>query len=991
MVRYYLVLPLCEPWVLTMSRILSLLASLSVALAAVASSAAEPPDAGVKIDFNRDIRPLLSDKCFACHGPDEQARKAELRLDSEREVFDVSQVIVRGKPTESELIARVFSDDPDEQMPPPKSNKSLTAEQKQLLQRWVEQGAQWNVHWAYVAPVRGAVPDGDQPIDHFISNRFKSDGLTFSPPADRITLIRRLYFDLLGLPPTPAEVDAFVNDKSADAYEKLVDRLLKSPHYGERLAVYWLDVVRFADSNGYHSDEARKISPYRDYVINAFNDNMAYDQFVTELLAGDLLPDGGLEQQIASGFNMLLQTTSEGGAQAKEYIAKYAADRVRNTSQIFLGSTMGCAECHNHKFDPFTQRDFYSFAAFFADIQQPAVGNPATFSVMLGADKEKIAEMDRQAAAIQEKLDADSPELVVGQTKWEDEIAATIEQTPQYGSWFVAGPFRGASLDAVFARDWIDPKNVDLESVVDGKAWSKLDGLLDGKVFAFPADANSARYVTRTVESSVATKLKLSLGSDDTLTVWVNGEKVHDNKVSRGVAADQDKIVVPLVAGENRLLFRICNGGGGHGFYFRGDGHGLPVRIQQILKLARGERNTSQQVELKKYYRTVAPELQPFRVELSQAIANKKMFVDSRPRTMMTKTGKMRVIRLLNRGDWMDDSGPVVEPAIPSFLGTLDVGGRRPNRLDLAHWIVDRENPLTARTFVNRLWKLYLGHGLATPLDDLGRQGTLPTHPELLDWIAIEFMESGWDIRHIVRLMVTSRTYQQSSMVTTNLKQHDPYNLLFARQSRFRIEAEFVRDNALAISGLLVRDIGGRSVYPYQPAGYWRHMNFPARKWPGDSGASLYRRGLYTWWQRMFLHPSLLAFDAPSREECTVERPRSNIPQQALVLLNDPTYVEAARAFAMRIIEEGGTAADDRIRWAWREALSRRVADREVSVVRSVFDKHLSQYQDDLEAAKLLTSGSQPQPSDDAATVELASWISVARVILNLHETITRY
>jgi hypothetical protein len=974
-----------------MNRISLNLLSFCFALATVVATAADQSEPEKKVDFNRDIRPLLSDKCFSCHGPDEKARKSELRLDLEREVFEVSQVVVRGKPAESELIARILSDDLDERMPPPKSNKSLTDEQKQLLRRWVEQGARWDMHWAYVAPTRVSVPADVQPIDHFVSGRLKPHGLTFSPPADRITLIRRLYFDLIGLPPTPEEADAFVDDNSAGAYEKLVDRLLNSPHYGERLAVYWLDVVRFADSNGYHSDEARKISPYRDYVIKVFNDNMPYDQFVIECLAGDLLPDAGIEQQIASGFNMLLQTTSEGGAQAKEYIAKYAADRVRNTSQIFLGSTMGCAECHNHKFDPFTQRDFYSFAAFFADIQQPAVGNPATFPVMLAGDKKQIAEMDRRAVAVQKKLDADSPMLDAGQRKWEDEAAATIMRTPQFGTWFVVGPFRGASVDEVFARDWVDPKNVDLQSMVNGKAWSKLDGLVDGVVYAFPADANSARYVYRTVTSAVATKLDLSLGSDDTLTVWVNGEKIHDNKAARGVAADQDKISVQLVAGENQLLFRICNGGGGHGFYFRGDAAGLPDPIRKIIKLAREDRNTTHTVALAKHYRSIAPELQTFRADLTRIVAEKKKFIDSRPRTMMTRTGNVRVIRLLNRGDWMDESGPVMEPAVPIFLGSLPLEGRRANRLDLAHWIVNRENPLTSRTFVNRLWKLYFGHALAVPLDDLGRQGTLPTHPELLDWLAIEFMESGWDIRHMVRLMVTSRAYQQNSLVTVQLKQHDPYNLLFARQDRFRIEAEFVRDNALAISGLLVKDIGGRSVYPYQPSGYWRHMNFPARTWPKDSGPALYRRGLYTWWQRMFLHPSLLAFDAPSREECTVERARSNIPQQALVLLNDPTYVEAARAFALRIIDQGGEAPNDRIRWAWRQALSRHAVDREVAVVRSIFDKHLAEYQQDVKAAKLLNRGAQPQPADDEAAVELASWISVARVILNLHETITRY
>lgn len=972
-----------------MKRIITLLLLCTVTCSnsASAQDGAEEPG---RVDFNRDIRPLLSDKCFACHGPDDKTRKADLRLDMEESVFEANEVVVRGKPGESELIDRVFSSDPDTMMPPPESNKSLTDAQKQTFRRWVEQGAKWDIHWAYIPPTRAEVPAGVNPIDYLVEKQLRSNGRQFSPSADRVTLVRRLYFDLLGLPPTPQEVDQFVNDSSPDAYAKLVQRLLKSPHHGERMAVYWLDVVRYADSNGYHSDEARKIAPYRDYVIQAFNGNMPYDRFVLEQLAGDLLPDPGVAGHIASGFNMLLQTTSEGGAQAKEYIAKYAADRVRNTSQIFLGSTMGCAECHNHKFDPFTQQDFYSFAAFFADIQQKAVGNPATFPVVTEGDERRTAEIDQRLAELQKGLNSPTPELAAAQTKWEAEVTQAAAVQPVFGPWHVIGPFRGASFDAVFAKDWLDATKVDLSSKVGDLGWSPLEGLKDGAVFAFPADANSARYMFRTVETSVATKLTLSLGSDDSLSVWVNGQRVHSNKVARGVVADQDKVEVSLVKGQNQLLFRVCNSGGGHGFYFRSDRSGLPGPIAAALKVAVAERSNAQKAELAKHYRSIAPSLQPLRNEAAKLTTQKKQYVDSRPRTMMTKTGAPRMVRLLNRGNWLDDSGPVMQPAIPGFLGTLEVDGRA-TRLDLAQWIVARDNPLTARTFVNRLWKLYFGQGLATPLDDLGRQGTVPTHPELLDFLAVEFMESGWDVRHMIQLMTASQTYRQSSSRTADLKSHDPLNALYGRQARFRVDAEFVRDNALSISGLLVRDIGGRSVYPYQPAGYWRHMNFPARTWPQDQGAEIYRRGLYTWWQRMFLHPSLLAFDAPSREECTVERSVSNIPQQALVLLNDPTYVEAARAFAVRIIREGGDSPEQRIRWAWRQALSRHAEEREVAVIQRVLKKHTNEYQADIDAGKALASvGSQAVP-EEIDPVVLASWTSVARVILNLHESITRY
>jgi hypothetical protein len=949
------------------------------------------PTPGAKIDFNRDVRPLLSDKCFTCHGPDERVRKADLRLDVEANVFDVSEVVVRGNAQDSELVQRIFSDDPDVQMPPKSSNRSLTDAEKDILRRWVEQGAPWAMHWAYVPPERVAIPAGSNPIDHFIGQRLAVRGLKSSPPADRVTLIRRLYFDLLGLPPTPAQVDAFVADRSPNAVAKIVDQLLASPHHGERMAVYWLDVVRYADSNGYHSDEARKISPYRTYVIDSFHKNKPYDEFVLEQLAGDLLPESGLEQQIASGFNMLLQTTSEGGAQADEYIAKYAADRVRNTAQIFLGSTLGCAECHNHKFDPFTQQDFYSFAAFFADIQQPAVGNPATFPVSTAADQTRIAAFDGELADLAKQLEASTPALLAEQAAWETRVGADAVSTPAFGPWYVVGPFRAASLDAAYARDWVNPAEVKLDAKVESLAWSKLDALKDGAIFAFPTDANSARYVFRIVNMQSAGKLKLSLGSDDTLTVWVNGAKVHDNKVSRGVVADQDKVEVSLVEGENQLLFRICNGGGGHGFYFRGGKSDLPSGVVAILKLAAADRSEAQAAEIAKYFRSLAPSLQPVRDRVAKATQDKKQFVDSRPRTMMTKTGAVRTVRLLNRGNWLDKSGPEMAPAIPGFLGALDAGDRRANRLDLAEWIVDPKNPLASRTFVNRLWKLYFGQGLATPLDDFGRQGTLPTHPELLDWLSVEFVESGWDVRHIVRLMVSSQTYQQVSTVSDTLHTEDPRNRLYSRQARFRIDAEFVRDNALAISGLLVSDVGGESVHPYQPAGYWRHMNFPTRTWPQASGDAMYRRGVYTWWQRMFLHPSMLAFDAPSREECTVERPQSNIPQQALVLLNDPTYVEAARAFAGRIVLEGGESSDDRVRWAWKQVVSREAEDREVAVVLRLLEKHQAQYVQDPAAAKALLGVGMHKTLDGVDEATMAAWTSVARVILNLHEAITRY
>lgn len=959
-----------------------------------ASSAAFVVAAEEPVEFNRDIRQILTNKCFACHGPDDNTREAELRLDSEEAAFGgEKKVIVRGKPEASALIQRIFSEDEDERMPPASTNKGLTPKEKELLKRWVAEGAKWQVHWAYVPPVKRAPKNFDRlaanPIDGFVLERLEKAGQGFSNPADRVTLIRRLYFDLIGLPPTPAEVDAFVNDKSPGAYKKVVDRLFTSPHFGERLAIYWLDVVRYADSNGYHADKPRQVAPYRDYVISAFNSNMPYDRFIIEQLAGDLLPEAKIEQRVASGFNMLLQTTDEGGAQAKEYLAKYSADRVRNTSQIFLGSTMGCCECHNHKFDPFTQKDFYSFAAFFADIKQVGVGNAPAYPVQREADTKKLAEFDTQIAAAKKALDIPTPQLLADQIVWEEKLAESLKTDTQFGPWHVLGPFAAASFDEAHAKEFVSATDIDLSKEVGGKKWTKNDKIKDGKVHSF-VGGNSAVYLFRTVRAPVATEIGLGLGSDDSLQVWVNGTRIHNNKVGRAPAPNQDKVTAKLEEGENQLLFKVANGGGGFGFVFNSKQSSVPPNVLAILNTATEQRSDAQLTELSKYFRSIAPLLKPKRDEVAKLEATKKAYQAALPKSLMTVAVTPMTIKLLNRGDWMDESGPVMQPAIPEFLGSLGVEGRRANRLDLAKWVASSKNPLTSRTLVNRLWKLYFGHGLATPLDDLGRQGTLPTHPKLLDWLAIELVESGWDVQHMIRLLVSSNAYQQVSTVRPELKKLDPYNELYGRQSRFRLDAEIVRDNALAVSGLLALDLGGTSVYPYQPGGYWRHMNFPARTWPTSKDKGLYRRGLYTHWQRMFLHPSMVAFDAPSREECTVERPRSNIPQQALVLLNDPTYVEAARAFAERIVSEGGATSESKFDWAYREVLSRGVTDREAAVLKRVFEKHLATWQKDDAAAKaFLGVGAKPMPGGmDAA--ELAAWTSVSRVILNLHETITR-
>ncbi len=950
-----------------------------------------------KVSFDRQIRSILSNNCYQCHGPDEKARQADLRLDLEQGMFaDRDLATVKpGDRSGSELFQRISSDDADIQMPPPDSGKTLSKDQVELIGRWIDEGAGWESHWAWTAPQQVAVPQPRKArwvlndIDRFVLARLQDSGFKPSEEADRVTLIRRLSFDLIGLPPTPAEVADFVNDEEPRAYERLVDRLLKSRHYGERMAIYWLDVVRYADSNGYHADKPRSISPYRDYVIRAFNENMPFDQFVVEQLAGDLLPDATDQQKTASGFNMLLQTTDEGGAQAKEYLAKYSSDRVRNTSSIFMGVTLGCAECHDHKFDPFTTRDFYQFAAFFADIKEVGVGNPTPYPVVTVEHQQRIKEIDENIATQQKLLQTSTAELVKAQQAWEVAAVKAAQGQPLLSSWHLIGPFTAASFDAAHATAFPPETEIDLSKAYGELKWRSGEQLVDGTIHPLLGD-NSATYLYRTIQVEQATRLELSLGSDDSVQIWLNGKKVYENKVLRGVILDQDKLTLELAAGENKLLMKIANGGGGYGFSFRAQASTIPQPIAAILKLDAGSRSEAQQNELAAYFRTLAPQLKPVRDQLVKLEAGKKQAMAQLPKTLMTVAVAPRMIRVLPRGNWLDDSGPEVAPAIPQFLGGLEIDTERASRLDLARWIVNPDNPLTARAFSNRVWKLFFGHGLAQPLDDLGAQGSKPTHPELLDYLAIRFTESGWDVKQMVRLMVLSATYRQSSLVSERLARQDPYNYLYARQSRFRLDAELVRDNALAVSGLLDLSIGGPSVKPYQPAGYWSHMNFPKRTWQQSGGENLYRRGLYTHWQRMFLHPSLLAFDAPSREECTVERPRSNTPQQALVLLNDPTYVEAARALATRVLNEGGETDEQRLDWLYRTVLSHPVQATESEILVGVLEKHKQTYEEDLEAAKqFLGVGMRPIP-EGLDQAELAAWTSVTRIILNLHETITR-
>lgn len=755
------------------------------------------------IDFNRQIRPILSDKCYQCHGPDEKHRKAGLRLDVESSAKALRkgrQVVVPGDIAKSHLISRITNDDRDERMPPPDSVKQLSTGEIDLLRRWIAGGAKWGEHWAYLPPQRSPRL---YTIDLFIQQRLEKDKLTISPDADSTTLLRRLHFDLIGLPPTPGDLQFYTRDR----YEEIVDKLLARPQFGERMAVYWLDLVRYADTVGYHGDQDHHASPYRDYVIDAFNRNMPFDQFTKEQLAGDLQPGSTIDQRIATCYNRLLQTSHEGGVQPKEYLAIYAADRVRNVSTVWMGATVGCAQCHDHKYDPFTAKDFYALSAFFADV-----------------DEEKH--------------------------------------------------LHGGGGDTV-------PTKRPPEIPVLSRAQREQMALLDMSISVLEEGLKKA----------------------------------------------------------------------------------APNKKEALDKLLKSERE--ELAALQKATRKV----------------------------MVTQAVTPRPTRILPRGNWLDETGPLVEPAVPEFMGKLAITGRRATRLDLANWLTDSKTGaggLTARVFVNRIWSLFFGNGLCRSLEDFGNQGEAPTHPELLDNLTMEFIESGWDVKKLIKRIVMSRTYRQSSLESAAIRERDPENRLLSHQSRYRLPAEMVRDNALLVSGLLVLDHEGSSIKPYQPAGYYQHLNFPKREYKADTSDRQWHRGVYVHWQRQYLHPMLRAFDAPTREECTVRRQRSNTPQAALVLMNDPTFLEAARAFAQRIINEPNKNDEERVKNAFQQALTRLPDPHETASLLAILKASRQEYQTKpAEAAKFIQVGLvKPDPAVDA--IELAAWMTVTRTILNLSEMTTR-
>jgi Protein of unknown function (DUF1553)/Protein of unknown function (DUF1549)/Concanavalin A-like lectin/glucanases superfamily/Planctomycete cytochrome C len=991
-------------------------------------SAADKP-----VDFDRDVRPILSDRCFACHGPDDRSRMANLRLDTEEGLSRVKD----------RLLSRISAPD-NQRMPPARAGARLTEGQVDVVRKWVDQGARWERHWAFVPPQSPALPVvrdtewPDNPIDRFVLARLEREGLRPSPEADRATLLRRLSFDFIGLPPTLAEMDAFLADKSPDAYEKQVDRLLATPQYGERMAMQWLDLARYADTHGYHIDSGRDMWKWRDWVIDAFNRNMPFDRFGIEQLAGDLLPGATVEQKLASGFNRNHMINYEGGAIPEEYQVEYVADRVDTTANVFMGLTLGCARCHDHKYDPISQKDYYRFFAFFNTIAEKGLdgknGNAAPVLEMpTAAQASEIAWLQQSIAEHEAALPEKETQPLVA--AWQETRLATLPEATRQG------------LIARYAleKDLGDGRTV-AGKVTFGPGRPGLAASFNGEAHVeFPAFAAERFAIAMWLRSGALREMTVleggpgfEIGVEDShpqpdfkrgspLYVEFQGRRWRSSAVFFGgewhhVAVNfggsqpellLDGKAVPMVPAGTaapRASGPLAIGDPRHDKPLKGDIGDLRIYdrsltsaeaevmardepVRYILAEEESKRSKDQQQRLLDYFLSydAAPDLRRAYAELKSLkhrLAEAKKAVVSVQ--VMAEMARPRDTFVLGRGDYRNH-GEKVSPAVPALLPPLPKDAPA-NRLGLAEWLFSPQHPLTARVAVNRYWQLYFGIGLVKTAEDFGSQGDAPVYRDLLDWLACEFRKN-WDVKAMQRLIVMSATYRQASPVSAELLEKDPENRLLARGPRFRLPAEMVRDNALAVSGLLNRAIGGPSIFPYQPPGLWEELSrgetFTAQEYHESTGPDLYRRSMYTFWKRTVPPAALTTFDAPDREKCASRRLITNTPLQALVLLNDPTYVEAARVLAARAIREGGADPQARVRYLFRETTGRRPTAAEGRILLDLAQRRLAHYRGDrAAAAKLIAIGASPAAKVDVP--ELAAWTMVASTILNLDETITK-
>lgn len=973
------------------------------------SKPAEEPNAQPKnISFNRDIRPILSDNCYFCHGPDEENNKAGLRLDLREEAL-IFDTIIPGDAENSEMIIRINADAPSGLMPPPNSHKKLTQAQKQLLAQWINEGAAYEDHWSYEPVKRPDYPS----IDDVVTNELKNHNLSLSPTADKKTLLRRVYLDVAGLPPTSEEAKAFLSDTSSDAYEKLIDRLLASPHYGENMAVYWLDAVRYADTVGYHGDQERDASPYRDYVIHAFNTNKPFDQFTIEQIAGDLLPNATIEQRVAASYNRLNQLSREGGIQDKEYLKKYQSERVRTTSTAWMGSTLACAECHDHKFDPFTAKDFYTFAAFFSDILEKGAwtgnGSYQTGNIKPLLKEDTVADNAGFGPAIrvpnttfisnpvplEQELSARYQALHAPTPKVEAEFEQWLQLRADLQAADTPAAFKLTIQEAENASDVVIPSSKQVGHRLRFQYQAEKDlwdnrrhfGILlsfsDQELFVGWGGA-----IDPPIKGVPVLRRALQVVSDKPKTLTLDLSKlpgVDPAKLRRIQWAIKQK------PDSDERWIKISNAELDSNLYLTPSGDLSKQHIESLNTYLDQPADLKAREDLKRvYYHNYTR--QPDKLILREHHRALEKHLRDERLTPATISAEPREVRVLPRGNWMDESGEVVAPATPHFLPGLRASDdqKRLTRLDLAKWLVAPENPLTARTFINRLWAQYFAIALSSAPEDLGLQGEFPVHAELLDWLAAEFVDSGWDIKYLTKLIVLSDVYRQTSRATPELKELDPYNRLLARQSPRRLPAESIRDFALTASDLLVRRIGGASTKPYQPDGYYQHLNFPIRVYTPDNNENQYRRGVYTHWQRTFLHPMLMTFDAPGRDECTVSRPLSTTPLQALALLNDPSFVEAAKAMADKhlLVE---LTDEHRLQNIFERALVRSPSQEESKALLSFLQRERTRFNETPKQAKQFLDIGMYQTQSGADTIELAAWASVCRAVLNLNESITRY
>ncbi|MFC1757420.1 DUF1553 domain-containing protein [Planctomycetota bacterium] len=1051
-----------------MSRILHIFLCPLIAIACVCQTLAS------EIEFNRDIRPILSDACFQCHGPDENHREADLRFDDQESVLEDRgdyAAIVPGSREKSELWVRIQTTDPDLQMPPADHLSQLSSEQKELLGKWIDEGAQFQGHWSFVKPRRPTLPDVDNKrfnqnaIDRFVAAVMSDKGLSPNEQAAKEILLRRVTFDLTGLPPTIEHVEAFASDESADAYDKAVDRLLESQHFGERMALDWMDAARYGDSSVFHADGPRHMWVWREWVIDAFNANMPFDQFTIEQLAGDLLPDPTWRQLAATGFNRNNATTDEGGLIEEEYRVEYAIDRVKTTSLVWLGLSMECAQCHEHKYDPISQEDYYRFFAFFNQAADPGRqtrnGNQPPIVDIPDEDKiAKVPELEKTLAKYKKELESSRAQAEPEFTAWVaeqsnnakppaapsgaiahfeldavdngncksrvgEQFVATIDgsdatkespigegrvvnslntnanlftktegladfehdQSFSYGCWVKAPKVEGApiarmnsekasrgfdlhlnqkSISAHFIHAW--PNNavkVEANAKLAPNEWHHVFVTYDGSSKAsgvqlfLNGKKLKANAVTDKLSGSIKTDAPFTIGRRSSSSFFkgsVDDVRVYD----RVLTNDEVKQLADLDPIQSLLAFAD-----------RTDDHTNRLREHFLNEVHESYKSTTKNV----------------------AATETMITMYRKPRStvmIMKNLPQMRPTYVLNRGqyDAPDKERPVL-PGVPSFFSKLETD-KTATRLDLARWIVNRDNPLTARVIVNRYWRLLMGKGIVTTVEDLGSQGDWPTHPRLLDWLAVDFMENGWDVKRLVKQIVTSETYRQAARSTTEQLAVDPENRYLSHGPRFRLQGEFIRDNALAVSGLLVSKIGGPSVKPYQPPGIWNEVSLNGNlRFKQDSGEGLYRRSMYTYWKRSAPSPSMTIFDAPTREKCTVRRSTTNTPLQALVVMNDPQFVEAARFMAERVMKQTDSPAE-RIDIAYRLATARKPSTKIRSVLHRAFATELKAFQADSKRAQELLDSGDGKRDESLDLSEHAAWTVVCSIILNLDETLTR-